>query len=439
MISIILLANLYLVIFYVFYRLTLRNTTFFQVNRFYLLSSVVLAFACASMALRQPFNVFFAPQSLADWVNSTQLATITIGLSENTGSNHLSFNPLLSVEKFISSLTWIYWTGVAIGFLLFVYRLFKTFRNLKASTTRQAFSFFNNIKIDQTLIGFDQIVEHEKIHVHQKHSFDVLFIELALVFNWFNPFFYFLRKDLKLQHEFIADDIASQSNKISYAELLLANTFDVQPHLLTNQFHNPSILKTRIMMLLKNKTSNKHLVKLVGVLPMLVFMLIASSTISSCNNSTTENQQNEEIENIIESPIDETLELTIQELDTNVRKDEIRPPVVRLDKIEIMAVPNNDHYKSINEFRAWVAKNFVIPKEAVNANINDLVEVEFVINQNGSISHVKITKDPGYGLGNALKKLIENSYSWSPAIMNGHPVPSLFNLPIKINTEDLRN
>src|SRR5690606_35933984 len=118
--------------------------------------------------------------------------------------------------------------------------------------------------------------------------------------NWFNPFFYFLRKDLKLQHEFIADDIASQSNKISYAELLLANSFDVQPHLLTNQFHNPSILKTRIMMLLKNKTSNKHLVKLVGVLPMLVFMLIASSTISSCNNSTTENQQNEEIENIIE-------------------------------------------------------------------------------------------------------------------------------------------
>lgn len=443
MTTLILLTNLYIALFYGFYWLTIRKTTFFQVNRFYLLSSIPLAYFCAFIAISQSIQGYFAQPVIMDWVSTTQLATINIAVSENTDSTvKLPADTGFSMAMLLYSLKIVYLLGVIMAFGGFIIRLVRTVRSIQASTPKQAQSFFNWIKVDVNLNGYDQIRKHEEIHVKQKHSYDIIFIELAIVFNWFNPFLYLIRKNLKFQHEFIADEIASNTDKISYAELLLANTFEIQPLLLNNKFHNPSLLKSRIMMLLKNKTSKKHLGKLIAVLPLMLGMVLLSGTISSCNNNTKSEEASLESENseINESNLPQedvntnSLLSTEKQQNTDSTLENIPPPVVFYDHIEVRPIPSNEHYNSITEFRAWIANNFVVPQKAIEAGVKGLVEVRFIIEVDGSISHVEIVKDLGYGVGAALKKLVENSYAWKPGIHNGKPLRTNFRLPLDIDT-----
>src|SRR5690606_18447169 len=163
-------------------------------------------------------------------------------------------------------------------------------------------------------------------------------------------------------------EIASNTDKISYAELLLANTFEIQPLLLNNKFHNPSLLKSRIMMLLKNKTSKKHLGKLIAVLPLMLGMVLLSGTISSCNNNTKSEEASLESENseINESNLPQedvntnSLLSTEKQQNTDSTLENIPPPVVFYDHVEVRPIPSNEHYNSITEFRAWIANNFVV-------------------------------------------------------------------------------
>lgn len=443
MITLILLTNLYIALFYGFYWLTIRKTTFFQVNRFYLLSSIPLAYFCGFIAISQSIQGYFAQPVIMDWVSTTQLATINIGVSENTDSTvKLPADTGFSMAMLLYSLKIVYLLGVVMAFGGFIIRFVRTVRSIQASTPKQAQSFFNWIKVDVNLNGYDQIRKHEEIHVKQKHSYDIIFIELAIVFNWFNPFLYLIRKNLKFQHEFIADEIASNTDKISYAELLLANTFEIQPLLLNNKFHNPSLLKSRIMMLLKNKTSKKHLGKLIAVLPLMLGMVLLSGTISSCNNNTKSEEASLESENseINESNLPQedvntnSLLSTEKQQNTDSTLENIPPPVVFYDHVEVRPIPSNEHYNSITEFRAWIANNFVVPQKAIEAGVKGLVEVRFIIEVDGSISHVEIVKDLGYGVGAALKKLVENSYAWKPGIHNGKPLRTNFRLPLDIDT-----
>lgn len=442
MTTLILLTNLYIALFYGFYWLTIRKTTFFQVNRFYLLSSIPLAYFCGFIAISQSIQGYFAQPVIMDWVSTTQLATINIAVSENTDSTvKLPADTGFSMAMLLYSLKIVYLLGVIMAFGGFIIRLVRTVRSIQASTPKQAQSFFNWIKVDVNLNGYDQIRKHEEIHVKQKHSYDIIFIELAIVFNWFNPFLYLIRKNLKFQHEFIADEIASNSDKISYAELLLANTFEIQPSLFNNRFNNPSLLKSRIMMLLKNKTSKKHLGKLIAVLPLMLGMVLISGTISSCNNNTKSGESSLESEdseiNVSSLPQDEagtsSLVSTETEQNTDPTQASIPAPIPSYDYVEIQPIPSNEHYNSIKEFRVWIANNFVVPTKAVEAGVKGVVEVRFIIEKDGSISNVEILKDLGYGVGAALKKLVENSYAWKPGIHNGKPERTNFRLPLEIN------
>ena len=65
-------------------------------------------------------------------------------------------------------------------------------------------------------------MKHELFHIQQKHSWDIIYLELLTIICWLNPFFYFIKKEIKVIHEFLADQYASdQQNKGEYAELLL--------------------------------------------------------------------------------------------------------------------------------------------------------------------------------------------------------------------------
>jgi hypothetical protein len=126
--------------------------------------------------------------------------------------------------------------------------------------------------------GIKEIIRHEFIHVKQKHSVDIFLSELLCVLNWYNPFAWMIRRAIKVNLEFIADDkvLASGVDRKEY-QCLLLKVIGVSPFSITNQF-NFSSLKKRIAMMNKKQSAKTQLLKLLLLLPVIIIILLAFRT-----------------------------------------------------------------------------------------------------------------------------------------------------------------
>src|ERR1035437_2111126 len=141
------------------------------------------------------------------------------------------------------------------------------------------FSFFNNIfwndKIDINTQTGKQIFRHEVVHVQEKHSYDKIFINIVLIFFWCNPFFWLIRKELNMIHEFIADKKAVEdSDTAAFAAMILQSTYPQQQFNITNNFFY-SPLKRRLAMLIKNKNPKINYISRILVLPLAAIVFFA--------------------------------------------------------------------------------------------------------------------------------------------------------------------
>jgi TonB-dependent SusC/RagA subfamily outer membrane receptor len=140
------------------------------------------------------------------------------------------------------------------------------------------FSFGNSIFINQqqhTEEELNEIIRHEFIHVKQQHTIDILLSEIVLLFNWYNPFAWLLRKTIRQNLEFIADQhvLKNGLNKKEYQYLLL-KVVGISSFSIGNQF-NFSSLKKRIIMMNKMKSARLHLVKFLFIVPLLAVLLLS--------------------------------------------------------------------------------------------------------------------------------------------------------------------
>lgn len=263
-------ANLYLLLFYAFYRFALQHQTFYSSNRFYLLASSITAFLIplTQLGLLKPAPIVYQMDVIQD----------------------------LPVEQTIDYKVIIYSIYVLIA-LVFAFKLatnlFKIIRIwLKAKKTNKgtitfieldeqstAFSFFNLLFIHPSLASKPTVLKHEMVHIKQKHSFDILFFEILQIICWFNPMIYFIKKDIKLLHEYIADDESTdvETDKHAYAMFLIENSFGTPTTPLANQFFNQSILKRRINMLNKKKSGSWSQLRIAMAVPLTGIMLCAST------------------------------------------------------------------------------------------------------------------------------------------------------------------
>jgi beta-lactamase regulating signal transducer with metallopeptidase domain len=121
-----------------------------------------------------------------------------------------------------------------------------------------------------------ELLTHELIHVNQKHSLDILFIECFQIFFWFNPFVYYLSKSIRLNHEFLADQATIKKHKDipKYQQLLLAKA---NPNLMTPYASplNYALTKKRFKMMATTSSSTSILLKKIGILPLLASLVFA--------------------------------------------------------------------------------------------------------------------------------------------------------------------
>ncbi len=139
------------------------------------------------------------------------------------------------------------------------------------------FSFFNNIfwneSQDLASSSSQQILRHELYHVQNRHSADLVLLEIARIFCWFNPFLHIIRQEVQALHEFLADAYAvSGEDRLSYAELLLANSMRPASFQMTHRFFQNHI-KRRIAMITNHKKINAGLLSRIMILPVIALIL----------------------------------------------------------------------------------------------------------------------------------------------------------------------
>ncbi|WAC40620.1 M56 family metallopeptidase [Pedobacter sp. SL55] len=273
-------ANLYLVVFYGMYKLLLQHSTFYNSNRYFLLLSVVAAFAIPliQLAFLKPTVVL----EIEEIPYEIPLATIeiaTVAKSPALTAQDYIFYGYLALALFLS-LKFI----ISISKIIKIYissnkRKLSSYTLVELTTQHTAFSFFNILFIHPEMAKNSAVLRHEMIHIKQKHSWDILLLELLKICCWFNPIVYLMKKDITLLHEYIADEKTTAANisKHEYAMFLIENSMAAYSSSLVNQLFNQSILKSRINMLNKEKTANWARLKYLLAVPLGVGLLCVST------------------------------------------------------------------------------------------------------------------------------------------------------------------
>lgn len=269
-------VNLYLLLFYLFYLVLLRNETFFKMNRFYLVGSALFSMIIPAMKADW-IKELFITEKVQQLTHSVTYAVVRPQIELlNVTTLASPDQPWLSTMEWL----WLIYAVVSLIFLInFLRKLYQVNSTFKIKLKGRAFSFFGKIVVDEELEGKDIIIKHELVHARQWHSADVVFFEIFLAMNWFNPIVYLYRNAIKNIHEFIADDSAASTleERSAYALLLVSSVFNTQPQRLTNNFFNQSLLKRRIIMLHKTKSRKVAILKYGLSVPLFAGMLIFSS------------------------------------------------------------------------------------------------------------------------------------------------------------------
>lgn len=285
-------SGLCLAFFYGFYKLVLEREKNHRLKRFYLLGILILSFGI-------PFITF---TSYSEVLPQPIVETIPQTIFEPSG-DLLNFK----VDKAIMAPTLesnytpiILWTIYLIGVILFSTRLiynlitiyfriisnkkqqYKKFthvllQELVAPHTFFHYIFFNKNKFESNEIP-KEVHLHEQAHANQKHSLDILLIEILKVVFWFNPLIYFIKHSIKLNHEFLADQ-AVLNNGIAtntYQQILLSFT-NKQPSTPFVNAINYSSIKKRFTVMKTPRSTNKSWVKSILILPLIAVLLLAFS------------------------------------------------------------------------------------------------------------------------------------------------------------------
>lgn len=271
-------------ILYGYYRLALHNKLFHRWNRFYLLGAVIISLSFPLIKI----NIWHSPAE-NDGKVVRLLNVVTTG-DEFVDEASKSGNFHISGEQ----AGMVLYVAVSFALLLFlIHTLVKLKKLVRQNPVQKInqinfvdtaakgtpFSFFRyifwNHQIDIESSSGRKIFLHELTHVKEKHSADRLFMNIVLVFFWCNPFFWLVRREMNMIHEFIADGKAVDDNDTAaFAAMILHAAYPQQAFGLTSNFFNSSI-KRRLLMLTKMKNPRVSYIGRILALPLLTFIFVA--------------------------------------------------------------------------------------------------------------------------------------------------------------------
>ena len=277
-----------LAVVWLFYQFILRRLTFYNSNRWYLLGYTLLSFFIPFIDITSIVGNNNGPEkNIIQFIPSVHQYTIAL--------EEASHCPIPIWSTSYDKWDWTAFAlmiGAAILLLRFIIRYVSFLRIRKRSKLISAggikiyqvddsiipFSFGNAVFINSSLHTEDElrdIVRHEFVHVRQNHTIDIIWAELLCIINWYNPFAWLLKRSIRQNLEFIADNnvVENGINKKEYQYLLLKVIGNNQYSIAT-QF-NFSSLKKRIAMMNKTKSAKLQLGRFLFLVPVLAIILLS--------------------------------------------------------------------------------------------------------------------------------------------------------------------
>ncbi|WP_338377177.1 M56 family metallopeptidase [uncultured Flavobacterium sp.] len=441
-------VNGLLLTFFLAYYFLLRKETFFNKNRWFLLLGLF-----ASLVL--PLITF----TKTIWVDPSPVIyeTVTTDFVPYIIENKVIEEPI----DWISILFYVY-LGISVVFMVkILIEILSFFRIIKfgnRTKTNEAllidnesnanpFSFFNHIVFNRRMFTEEElqhIISHEKIHVKEKHSIDVLVSKIFCALFWANPIMWFYQKEMLQNLEYIADAKASviTQDKINYQKTLLKVVTNQHQLSITNQFYQ-SLIKKRIVMLNTNPSHQKNSWKYALILPVLsAFMLlfqvetvaqvkeqVAKETnyaISSNYSSIlTKNTTDRELKELEETFSNENQKLAISKVKRN-KKGEI---------IEIkLTFDSGKTYNQILERKSSEPIKDI--KIYVNSDNNNTITCGFIEVDNKA-AYVEVLDENAINV-NGFSKTSQEYWSMDNMTKNGKEVVLIINGKIKGATEKVK-
>lgn len=423
-----LVSNFFLLVFYGIYYFFLKNETFHHANRVYLISSTILA---ASLP----------------WIDIPSIYSWFIPLKDEKIYNIVTLNEFQIVAKepeYFITFQYVKIAYLLVCFLFFFKSLVQLLggfflKNKRLFTEKNAFSFFGKIYLDPNLPYLDTLLEHEETHTRQGHVFDLLFFEFIKAFFWINPVTYWLNRQIRVLHEYLADEEASETlnSKYQYSMILMSRHFGVETrNPFVQSFFKKSTIKKRILMLAKDPSKNRAQLKYFVAVPAL-FILIMASSFTWIKN-IPENVRNMTImmepvtfnnakgnKVVVSDPINGVL----YEADTT--KPELKEEEIFTAVEEFPEFPGGQA-----EMYRYLGQNIVYPKAAQKANVSGRVFVKFIVKKDGTIDNVTILKGIGFGCDEETERVIKAMPKWKPGKQNGKPVNVYYNMPVVYKLDD---
>ncbi len=412
-----------------FFILFLRKDKNFNFNRWYLLATPLLAASIPLLNISIPMLV-----QKNNLLQTIYLPTLSIG---DVKPENLPFATYLSITTAI-----VYLAGVFISSLKTYFRLKRLYNIISGAKTRiidygryklvpangqlPTGSFLQYIFYDESSVMTKdqrkQVLMHEKAHVMQRHSYDLLYFEILEVVMWFNPFIYLCRKELLTVHEYLADEAAtaSKSNKETYLRVLADQTLETFKMSFYNQFNTPQIIK-RMNMLQSNQRRRPMAWNLLFTTPLVVLLFIAFG----CEKAET--SQYGELAKGTESAVTST-----GPSDTHGSSDALSGEIYQ----EVDQIPEPEG--GIQELMRHVMQNITYPATARESGIEGKVYVQFVVDKNGKITNVQAVKGIGGGCDEEAVRVVSSGPKFNPGIKDGKPVNTQMILPVtfKLDVRD---
>jgi len=427
-----------IVLFYTIFHFFLKKDTYFALNRLYLIGSILLALIFPLIGFE--LNVSPGNDKYVVWLDTI---TITGEEVRNTVSGNLSFFQVIGV---------IYFTGLILFSARFIFQFFQLFNLIRrygvdkengvnfvfVEKSFSPFSFFNLIFItpnDFRSRHIHEILAHEQVHMRQRHSYDLIILEILTAVLWFNPVIWLYRKSLKEVHEYLADEgvVSSGISNSKYQQILLHVNSGVQLNDLTHNF-SKSLLKRRIVMMTKNKS--KRTARLKAALAFPVMLTIAMLFSLSMNNYV---YSQEDTKNLPDPPDPPNTEAKSQKPPT---------PPAQVNKADQPIAQNEENvYKVVEEMPSYkggydalvkyLVENITYPDDAKQQGKSGTVFVQFIVSATGKISKVSLLRGVFPSLDEEAVRVVSEMPDWNPGKdENGKFVNVEYNLPISFKLDE---
>lgn len=419
-------VNVGLILFYALYKLVCTRDTFFRSRRFILIVSLVLPFILPFIDVREWLESRDRMIMLTHFDYSAVLPEIVVG-SEAVETG----NRVFVLSEWIG---YLYLAGVVVLLVRLAVQAFSLYRLIVRMPEKEIngvrikclndpsgpFSFFGWIFMNPAAVKEDEISEiltHEMAHVKQHHSVDVLLAEMVSICCWMNPFAWLLKREVRLNLEFLADRKVMEAGFAtkSYQYHLLGLAYN-HKYGLSNNF-NFSHLKQRIIMMNKKKSNaTGHIKYALFVLP--AFALLVAGNISCSQGASKKEDAKEEVvapasQEVKEAPAEKAAE----------------------EEIFMVVEQMPEFPGGIKELMDYLGTNVKYPENAMKKNVQGRVVVQFVVEKDGSLSEASVIRSIDPDLDAEALRVVQTMPKWKPGMQKGQAVRVKYTLPVSFKLQ----